>query len=258
MTQASTTWADVEYAKAREPIMARQRPDQADMVEKILVELHRYYHQHSDLLQDFERFNDNIKRMNIACFETLAAEDKGLTDTLIELAKKTEPVVLPDNSFAFFGLTSTGKSSILNGILRKQVAETGYGETTTEIRPYYGTNFFIWDIPGKNDEVSYMTISSISFWKGLKERLIVIESTLKENCSMMKLMDAIGLHYDIVVNKFDIINPEQQQKLRQKIQDEIVALGLKRVDHVFFISAHYPDKFPDWEKMVNYLTNLSK
>lgn len=228
------------------------------MCEKILAELYRYYHQNSNLLQGYERFNDNIKKINVNCFETLAAQDKNLTDAFIELANKTEPVKLPDNSYAFFGLTSTGKSTILNGILGSNVAETGYGETTTDIKPYLGTNFFIWDIPGKNDEISYMTMPSISFWKGLKKRLIVIQSTVKENSSMMKLMDAIGLNYDIVVNKLDIINSEQQQKFCQQIQNEIVSLGLKRVDNVFFISAQYPNKFPDWNKMVNYLTNLSK
>jgi small GTP-binding protein len=228
------------------------------MCDKILAELHRYYHQHSNVLQGYESFNANIKKIKIDCFETLAAQDKNLTDTLIELAKKTDAVKLPDNSYAFFGLTSTGKSTILNGILGNNVAATGYGETTTEIRPYPGANFFIWDIPGKNDEVSYMTMASISFWKGLNKRLIVIQSTVKENSSMMKLMDAIGLNYDIVVNKLDIINQEQQQKFYQQIQNEIAALGLKRVQRVFFISAHYPNKFPDWNQMVSYLTNLSK
>ncbi|CAF5067779.1 unnamed protein product, partial [Rotaria sp. Silwood1] len=38
----------------------------------------------------------------------------------------------------------------------KKVAATGRGETTTEIRPYPGTQFTIWDFPGKNDEVVYI------------------------------------------------------------------------------------------------------
>lgn len=30
---------------------------------------------------------------------------------------------------------------------------------------------------------------------------------------------------------------------------------LKSVDHVFFVSTKYPNMFPDWRTMIDYLTN---
>jgi GTP-binding protein EngB required for normal cell division len=75
-------------------------------------------------------------------------------------------------------------------------------------------------IPGKNDEVSYMSMQYISFFKGLTRHFILVTHTLKEDSSMMKLLDSIALDYDIVVNK---------------------------MGHVKF-----PQLFPDWVKMVDH------
>lgn len=178
-----------------------------------------------------------------------------LNAVLIELARETEPTTLPGNNFAFFGLTSTGKSTIINSMLGQNVAETGYGEVTKQTQLYPGSNFFVWDSPGRNDEVSYMSMGYISMLKGLTRRLIVVQSTLKENSSLMKLLDSIGLDYDIVVNKFDLVPDDAQAPFREQIQREKAQLGLKGVRHIFFVSATNTNKFTDWSQMVQYLTN---
>ncbi|CAF1410430.1 unnamed protein product [Rotaria sordida] len=77
---------------------------------------------------------------------------------------------------------------------------------------------------------------------------------VKENTSMMKLLEAIGLHYDIVANKLDQVDEEDQEKVRNQIKAEISTTGLKGVDHVFLVSAKNPKMFPDWLTMVDYLT----
>jgi GTP-binding protein EngB required for normal cell division len=123
------------------------------------------------------------------------------------------------------------------------------------ITSYQGTNFVLWDIPGRNDEISYLSMQYIAFWKGLTKRLILITTTTKENTSMMKLLDTIGLKYDIVVNKFDNLDKNEQEQLRVKINQEIKDIGSKGVNHIFFVSARHPAMFPDWKKMVDYLTN---
>ncbi|CAF4203316.1 unnamed protein product [Rotaria sp. Silwood2] len=158
-------------------------------------------------------------------------------------------------NIGLFGLTSTGKSTMLNALLGQKVADTGVGETTTKIKPYNGTKFVLWDVPGRNDEVSYLSMEYISFFKGLSRRLILIQSTVKENSSMMKLLDEIGLHYDIVFNKFDKVEPEEQEAVKNQIQSEIKKIGLKGVDKLYFVSAKNPKMFDDWLAMVNALTN---
>jgi len=62
---------------------------------------------------------------------------------------------------------------------------------------------------------------------------------------MMKLLDAIKLHYDIVVNKFDNIEDDKQEQCCAKIKKEINDIGLKGIDPVFFVSVKHPVMFPD-------------
>ncbi|CAF4924660.1 unnamed protein product [Rotaria sp. Silwood1] len=158
------------------------------------------------------------------------------------------------NHIGVFGLTSTGKSTLLNSLLGEKKAETGAGETTKQITQYSSTQFTLWDAPGRNDETVYMTMEYISFFKGLTRRLILIQSSVKENSSMMKLLDEIDLSYDIVVNKFDLVDEDERQTFQNQIQHEIETLGLKRVNRVFYVSAKHPPMFPDWIKMIDHLT----
>ncbi|CAF4163901.1 unnamed protein product [Adineta steineri] len=175
-------------------------------------------------------------------------------NTIIKLAQQAKPLGLEGNHVALFGTTSCGKSTMLNVLYGKKVAETGFGETTREIKSYQANDFVLWDIPGKNDEVSYMSMQYISFFKGLTRRIILVTNTLKESSSMMKLLDAIGLDYDIVVNKMDQCKKEEEAKFREAIETEKQTLGLQGVRSIFYISAENPTQFPDWLKMVDYLT----
>ncbi|CAF4371078.1 unnamed protein product, partial [Rotaria sp. Silwood2] len=220
------------------------------------AEATQYRERHAQLLEQYEKLNEEMKRKKIDSFETLAEHDKDAMKVFIELARSTEPIPLDGTNIGLFGLTSTGKSTMLNALLGQKVAGTGVGETTTKIKPYNGTKFVLWDVPGRNDEVSYFSMEYISFFKGLSRRLILIQATVRENSSMMKLLDEIGLHYDIVFNKFDKVEPEEQEAVKNQIQSEIKIIGLKRVDKVYFVSSKCPNIFPDWMVMINHLENL--
>ena len=158
-------------------------------------------------------------------------------------------------NIGLFGLTSTGKSTMLNALLGQKLAETGVGETTTKIKSYPGTNFNLWDVPGRNDEVSYFSMEYVSFFKGLSRRLVLIHATVKENSSMMKLLDEIGLNYDIVFNKFDRVEPEEQEQVQKQIRLEVGQIGLRGVRNIYFVSAKNPKMFDAWITMVNDLTS---
>jgi small GTP-binding protein len=160
-------------------------------------------------------------------------------------------------NFGFFGLTSTGKSTIINKLLGKEVAEVGAGETTTRIQPYEGQGYRLFDIPGRNDDMSYFSMEYISFWKGLTARLVVITVTVKEMTKVFRLLDAIDLKYDIIVNKFDTVPLEERDKFKAKIQDEVSKSGLKGVNHIWYVSAENLKQFPDWLNMVDYLTKIN-
>jgi GTP-binding protein EngB required for normal cell division len=160
-------------------------------------------------------------------------------------------------NFGFFGLTSTGKSTIINKLIGRDVAEVGAGETTTQIQPYEGLGYRLFDIPGRNDDMSYFSMEYISFWKGLTARLVVITVTVKEMTKVFRLLDAIDLKYDIIVNKFDTVPLEERDKFKDKIQDEITKCALKGVNQIWYVSAENPKQFPDWINMVDYLTKTN-
>ncbi|CAF1358069.1 unnamed protein product [Rotaria sp. Silwood1] len=220
------------------------------------AEVTQYRERHAQLFKQYEKLNEEMKRKKINSFEALAEYDKDAMKVFIELARLTEPIPLDGINIGLFGLTSTGKSTMLNALLGQKVADIGVGETTTKITSYNGTKFILWDVPGRNDEVSYFSMEYISFFKGLSRRLILIQATVRENSSMMKLLDEIGLHYDIVFNKFDKVEPEEQEAVKNQIQSEIKTIGLKRVDNVYFVSSKFPTMFPDWIVMINHLENL--
>jgi small GTP-binding protein len=220
------------------------------------AEVAQYRERHTQLLERYEKLNEEMKRKKIDSFEALAEYDKESMEVLIELARLTQSIPLEGNNIGLFGSTSTGNSTLLNSLLGQKVAETGVGETTTQIKAYNGTSFTLWDVPGRNDEVSYFSMEYISFFKGLSRRLILIQVTVKENSSMMKLLDEIGLSYAIVLNKFDKVEQEEQAQVQNQIRSEVKQIGLKGVENIFFVSAKHPKMFPDWIAMTNYLGNI--
>ncbi len=177
------------------------------------------------------------------------------TEMLHKLAQKIAPVDLSSRNIGLFGVTSTGKSSTVNALLGSNLAGTGVGEATKEITAYDGRNYRLYDFPGQNDDVSYFNKESIAYMKGLSHRLVLITATVKEVKKLLDLFEALDLHYDIVINKFDTIDFEERTAFREQINGEINEFQWKNIDHVWCISAKNPEQFPDWLEMVNYLTD---
>ena len=205
-------------------------------------------------MQRFIELSEQIERQRITSYEDLQKVDQHAAESLIKLASNTEPFRLGERSFGFFGLTSTGKSTMINKLIGFDLAETGAGETTTEIQPYDGQGYRLYDIPGRNDDQSYFTMEYIAFWKGLTGRLVLITATIKEMTKVFRLLDALNLRYDIVVNKFDTVPLEERQEFKRKIDQQIRECHLQGVDHVWYVSALNPQQFPHWLVMVDSLT----
>ena len=209
----------------------------------------------AELRGRFAALNTEVKRKKIDSFEELAKQDNEAKKVLIELAQQTAPAKLEGVNVALFGQTSTGKSTMLNALLGQNLAETGVGETTMKIKAYPGTGYTLWDVPGRNDEVSYLSMEYVSFFKGVTRRLILITATVKENSSMMKLLDELNLEYDIVFNKFDKTDVEEQPLVKAQVDKQIKELGLRKVGKVYFVSAKNTKMFDDWRVMVDHLTS---
>jgi small GTP-binding protein len=252
-----TSEAHQPSAKSTKPKpVASPNPQESEEEAALRAEVAHYREQNTELLGRYEKLIAEMKRKKIDSFEALAEYDKDSMKVLLELARLTPPVPLEGN-IGLFGSTSTGKSTMLNALLGQKIAATGVGETTKEIKAYPGTGFTLWDVPGRNDEVSYLSMEYISFFKGLTRRLVLIQATVKENTSMMKLLDAIGLQYDVVFNKFDKVEPEEQTAVKEQIQAEIKQIGLKGFENVLFVSSKHPSMFSDWNILVQHLNNRS-
>lgn len=214
--------------------------------------------EHKKILADDPELATTIKTIDTNSYEQLAEQSKRAADALIRLARQTKPISLDGNQFALFGSTSTGKSTMVNAFIGVDKAEVGVGETTTIPAPYSGPNFVVWDMPGRNDEVSYMTMQYVALLKGLKQRVILVKSTLKENSHLMRFLDANELHYIVVVNQMDLIEEDNRPAFMEKIRAEKTTLNLKGCDEIFFVSGKKLRMFPDWFKLLNYLTTDKK
>ena len=232
--------------------LANTPPPYNDEVAKATVGLREELAQQNtktaELRGGFAVLTTVIKRKKIKSFEELAQKDKEIKQVLVELAQQTEPMQMNGKNIALFGQTSTGKSTMVNALLGQNLAET-----TMKIKAYPGTHYTLWDVPVENDEVSYLSMEYISFFKGLTRRLVLIQATVKENSSMMKLLDELNLGYDIVFNKFDKVDVEEQPLVKAQIEKEIKELGLRKVGKVFFVSAKNTKMFDDWRVMVDHL-----
>ncbi|CAF0769496.1 unnamed protein product [Adineta steineri] len=219
--------------------------------QQLTQELESYREENAALRNKFEELQEHLTANKLTSYEDLIKHDKEKADTLVNLANDTKKLDMQGLNIGLFGQTSTGKSAMINSMLGEEVAETGYGETTTFAKPYESkmANYTLHDLPGKNDSVSYFTMEYIAFWKGLSSRVIVIEKTVKEMTTVIQLLDAIDLHYDLVVNKLDCVPEAERESFKQKIQSEIKECNLKNCDHVWFVSAINIQQF-DWLQMV--------
>ena len=262
--QQYTTLPESMFEVCQPPVQSPQPkavsssdPPQNNERAALEAQVDQYRQEHNELLERYKKLTEEMERKKITSFQELAEQDKESMKIFIELARSTPPMPLQGNNIGLFGVTSTGKSTMLNAILGQNVAETGTGETTKEIQAYPGKGFTLWDVPGRNDEVSYFSMEYVSFFKGLTQRWILIQATVRENSSLMKLLDELDLNYIIVFNKFDKVDSEEQPALKTQIEKEIKQIGLRKVDNLFFVSSKNPKMFEDWQRMIDHLTNVS-
>ncbi|CAF0792416.1 unnamed protein product [Adineta ricciae] len=124
-----------------------KQPGESSKVTTLREELDRYKARFAELMCRFDTLINEIRETKIETFEELAALDKEKMRTLIALANQTIPIELKEKNIGLFGQTSTGKSTMLDALLKKKVTATGPGETIQEITESNGIEFTLWDVP---------------------------------------------------------------------------------------------------------------
>ena len=204
--------------------------------------------------QQIEQMKRHIAKMERKAQRDAWKHERRREETLARLARQANTTHMQGFNIGIFGLTSTGKSTMINSLIGNKVADVGVGETTRVKKAYEGRNCTYWDTPGRNDESTYTNEEYISFLKGLSRRLIVVQYTVKENLKLIRLLDSLGLGYEIIVNKFDHVDENEQSKFKRQIRREIESSELERMKNVYFVSAQHPKMFTDWLTMVKNLT----
>ncbi|CAF3260977.1 unnamed protein product, partial [Rotaria sp. Silwood2] len=219
----------------------------------LIIEFDRYKQENVELMNRFNELHEQIEKQGISSYEDLQRVNQHLDKTLVKLASNTEPFRLGGRAFGIFGLTSAGKSSIINKLLGYDPTKIDNHETTKKIQIYEGQSYRLFDIPDINDDISYFTMDYIAFLKGLTKRLVLITTTITEMIKCFRFLDAINLRYDIIINKFDLIPISRRQEFKKIINQQIRELNLQGVDHVWYISVLNPNQCPDWSTMINSL-----
>ena len=182
--------------------------------------------------------------------------DVGVTSIrkIFKLAKKIPPRRLRGINIALFGINGVGKSSLVNAFTNTTAAPIGPTNATTTITGYQGSNFTIFDLPGLNDDVSYFDQKYIALLKGVSHRVVVVTATVKQMKKLINLFEYLELSYDIVVNKFDLIDVDGRKAFQAKIRKEVKLPEWKHLHRVWFISAAQPGRLPDWLPLMDRLT----
>jgi ribosome biogenesis GTPase A len=119
------------------------------------------------LQQNCDKVREDMKHMEIGSYGDLGRHEGRAAQAGADLAKRTKRVSMPRLSFGFFGITSTGKSTMINTLVGSEVAETGEGETTMKVQRYDAPGLSLWDMPGCNDDTSYFQEHHMAISKSL-------------------------------------------------------------------------------------------
>ena len=109
----------------------------------------------------------------------------------------------------------------------------------------------------QEDDVSYFSLEYIGFWKGLTQRVILIQSDLKEMTTVLRLMEAISLSCIVVVNrrtpKDD--SEDKRKQLVDQLQQELSDLNPQHAhSRIYYIHAQDPERNQeDWLALMTLL-----
>ena len=198
---------------------------------------------------------EDAHKSKITSLSSLSEHDQKTFDEVIQLCKEQPAYRLLGRNAAVFGVVSTGKSSLINALLGREVAETGIGETTLEFKSYQGIGLTYWDCPGKHDQLTYLTADYISLIKGLTIRIIVVDITLKHMTGFISMLQRLNLPFIVVLNKWDAIakaSEAKRTKFEATIAEEIAQYcpGVP----IFRVAAEQPGHF-QWDDLVQHITS---
>ena len=246
-----------------------QRETEREVIaQRAQIKRERYHHsQATDTQRRLAEFRErqrdaaieHLSNFQIDDLTNLDQLDSERFDRILELCRQCLPLRLPGVNIGLLGNTSVGKSSIINASVGREICETGMGQVTMEPRPYNMPNseLVFWDLPGKNDDISYLRAPYISCMKSMAFIGVVITATVSEVSSLIKMLQTLGIPYHIIVNKIDQArNAEQLARFRAQVDREVAGLG-NCFRGVFYVSAE-DVRLGDWTRLMDRITECEQ
>ena len=112
-----------------------------------------------------------------------------------------------------------------------------------------------WDLPGQNDDCTYLTTELISLINGLSFIGIMVEHTISEMSSIISLLQDLGLPYYIIVNKIDRLSATSDElgNFKSRISADASHLG-DCFKGIFFVSSKELMVGDDWVLLMDKIT----
>lgn len=196
----------------------------------------------SKLIDFKKQLNDILTRLKedtapyMEKMPIVAAKMADIEKLYKEKIENTKPQIM------FFGLYNAGKSSLLNELLRNDVAKVADVPTTDHVDYYNWRGYTIADTPGVGAPIEHEEVTNEAIRKADVVLFIMTNAgsfEKKENYVRMKDIVDAGKKVIIVINdKSDFLPQERYEEMmqvQQKIYDNMMALDIDNVKERFTI-----------------------
>ncbi|MEE1375910.1 MAG: GTPase [Dialister sp.] len=196
----------------------------------------------SKLIDFKKQLNDILTRLKedtapyMEKMPVVAAKMADIEKLYKEKIENTKPQIM------FFGLYNAGKSSLLNELLRNDVAKVADVPTTDHVDYYNWRGYTIADTPGVGAPIEHEEVTNEAIRKADVVLFVMTNAgsfEKKENYVRMKDIVDAGKKVIIVINdKSDFLPQERYEEMmqvQQKIYDNMMALDIDNVKERFTI-----------------------
>lgn len=196
----------------------------------------------SKLIDFKKQLNDILTRLKedtapyMGKMPVVAAKMADIEKLYKEKIENTKPQIM------FFGLYNAGKSSLLNELLRDDVAKVADVPTTDHVDYYNWRGYTIADTPGVGAPIEHEEVTNEAIRKADVVLFVMTNAgsfEKKENYVRMKDIVDAGKKIIIVINDKSNFLPqecyEEMMQVQQKIYDNMMALGINNVKERFTI-----------------------
>ena len=196
----------------------------------------------SKLIDFKKQLNDILTRLKedtapyMEKMPVVAAKMADIEKLYKEKIENTKPQIM------FFGLYNAGKSSLLNELLRDDVAKVADVPTTDHVDYYNWRGYTIADTPGVGAPIEHEEVTNEAIRKADVVLFVMTNAgsfEKKENYVRMKDIIDAGKKIIIVINDKSNFLPqecyEEMMQVQQKIYDNMMALDIDNVKERFTI-----------------------